>query len=104
MSINQFRKEIADELKRERIEADELARILSEDLPDKDTDLPETCLYLPKNGYWSQTFEDVLEEAGYDVVMLDDEICILFSEETQEKIKETLLEEAKLERKRKRRK
>ena len=107
MSKNLFMREIAEELKQERIKADKLIKILSEDLPDKNTDDHDTCLYLPNvqnSQYWTQTFEDVLEEAGYDVVMLDDKICILFSEEVQEEIKEQMLEEAKLERARKRRK
>lgn len=98
MSKNLFMREIAEELKQERIKADKLAKILSQDLPDKNTDDPDTCLYLPhpRTGqYWSQTFEDILEEAGYDVVMLENEICILFSEEIQEEIKDQMLEEAK---------
>lgn len=107
MSIEYFKLAIVDELKQERIKAEKLIKILSEDLPDKNIDDPDICLYLPNvqnEQYFPQTFDDILEEAGYDVVMLDDKIRISFSEEVQEEIKEQMLEEAKLERALKRRK
>jgi hypothetical protein len=104
MSINEFKNIIYDELKQERAKCDELVKFLSTNLPNADQDDPNTCLYLSKNEYWSQTIEDILEETGYDVLMLKNEICILFSEEVQEKIKETMIQEARLQRAFKRRK
>jgi len=106
MSVEDFQTQIYRELEYERIETEKLIKKLLSVLPNREYDDPGACTYIPMAFGWSQTIEDVLEDAGYDVVFLptSKEYLIEFSDKTKEEIKEDMVEEAKLQREYKRQK
>jgi len=99
MSTKDFKKLIYDEWEQEKRNTEKLIEELIDELPDRDADDPDTCLYWPVERNWSQMIEDTLEEVGYAVCYLDNQYYIEFSEEVKEEMIEELIEDGKRYRK-----
>lgn len=89
MSIADFKSEIKESVRQQKIELKNLIK----KLPNSETDDPETQLVWAMNKGWSQTIEDSLEKAGYDVTFRRENayqtscFIISFSDDVKEKMK-----------------
>lgn len=90
MSIKKVRKEYEEYRKQE----DFWVKKFIGKLPDRDNDDPECALTWPMHKGWSQSIEDFLLSAGYDVWFLSStseyppRFCIVFSDQVKEEIAE----------------